>query len=197
MTILFVNACPRTCSNTKILAEYLLSKLQGNVQERNLTQAALSPLTEQRVEQRTNLISKGDFSHPLFALAKEFAAANKIVIAAPLWDLSFPSLLKIYIEHINALGVTFGYQADGNPYGLCKAQKLYYVTTAGGPILSDAYGYGYIKALAEQFYGIPNVYCIKAENLDVDGAEIENMLRQTKRDIDALLAKTERPIIQK
>ena len=191
MTILFVNACPRKNSNTKLLAEYLLSKLQGNVQERDLTKTALSPFSEQMVEERTTLISKGDFSHPLFALAKEFAAADKIVIAAPVWDLSFPSLLKIYIEHINALGVTFGYQADGTPYGLCKAQKLYYVTTAGGPILSDAYGYGYVKALAQQFYGIPNSYCIKAENLDVDGAEVENILRQGKHDIDALLAKAE------
>lgn len=191
MTILFVNACPRKNSNTKLLAEYLLSKLQGNVQARDLTKTALSPFTEQIVEERTALISKGDFNHPLFALAKEFAAADQIVIAAPLWDLSFPSLLKIYIEHINALGVTFGYQADGNPYGLCKAQKLYYVTTAGGPILSDVYGYGYVKALAQQFYGIPNIYCIKAENLDVDGVEVENILRQGKRDIDTLLAKTE------
>ena len=188
MNILFINACPRKNSNTKLLAEYLLNKLNGNVQERNLNQTSLSPFSEEMVEQRATLISKSDFSHPLFALAKEFASADQIVIAAPLWDLSFPSLLKLYIEHINALGVTFGYQADGKPYGLCKAQKLYYVTTAGGPIFDDKYGFGYIKALAKQFYGIPNIYCIKAENLDVDGANVESILCQAKRDIDTLLA---------
>ena len=82
MNILFINACPRTHSNTKLLAKYLLSKLPGNVYERNLTKTALSPLTEQIVEQRTGLINKGNFGHPLFALAREFAAADKIVMAA-------------------------------------------------------------------------------------------------------------------
>ena len=187
MNILFVNACPRVHSNTKLLATYLLSKLQGNVCERNLTKTALFPFTEEMVEERTNLIGKGVLEHRLFALAKEFAAADKIVIAAPFWDLSFPSVLKIYMEHINAIGVTFTYGPDGKPCGLCKAQTLYYVTTAGGPILSDAYGYGYIKALATQFYGIPETYCIKAENLDVAGADVENILRQAKGDIDTLL----------
>ena len=188
MNILFINACPRKNSNTKMLATYLLSKLRGNVRERDLTKTVIPPFTEEMVIQRSALINQGDFSNPLFALAKEFAAADTIVMAAPLWDLSFPSLLKIYMEHINAIGVTFGYQADGKPYGLCKAQKLYYVTTAGGPIFNDSYGYGYVRALAEQFYGIPNIYCLKAENLDVDGADVEHILLQTKRDIDNLLA---------
>ncbi|MBR4592838.1 MAG: NAD(P)H-dependent oxidoreductase [Elusimicrobiaceae bacterium] len=188
MNILFINACPRTHSNTKLLAKYLLSKLPGNVYERNLTKTALSPLTEQIVEQRTGLINKGNFGHPLFALAREFAAADKIVMAAPLWDLSFPSLLKVYVEHINVIGITFGYRVDGKPHGLCKAQKLYYVTTAGGPVLSDAYGYGYVQALAQQFYGIPNTYCIKAENLDVDGTDVGSVLHRAKCDIDILLA---------
>ena len=144
MNILFIKACPRKNSNTKLLAEYLLNKLHGNVQERDLNKTAILPLSEEIVKERTNLINKSDFSHPLFALAKEFAAADNIVIASPLWDLSFPSLLKIYLEHINAIGITFAYQADGKPYGLCKAKKLYYITTAGGPIFNDVYGYGYM-----------------------------------------------------
>lgn len=186
MNILFVNACPRKKSNTKFLADYLLSKLDGNVQERHLAKTAISPLTEETVEQRENLTRKGDFSHPLLALAKEFAGADTIVMAAPFWDLSFPSLLKIYIEHINVVGVTFAYQEDGKPYGLCKAKQFYYVTTAGGPIANEAYGYGYVQALARQFYGIRQTYCIKAENLDVAGADTESILRRTKSDIDEL-----------
>ncbi len=188
MNILFVSACSRKKSRTKFLAQYLLSKLHGNVTERDLTQTVLLPFTEESVEQRARFIYQADFSHPLFALAKEFASADKIVIAAPVWDLSFPSLLKLYIEHINVLGITFSYQANGKPRGLCKAKQLYYVTTAGGPILNDAYGYGYVQALARQFYAIPNTYCLKAENLDIDGADTESILRQAKRTIDELFA---------
>jgi FMN-dependent NADH-azoreductase len=187
MNILFVNACSRQNSRTKLLADYLLSKLNGTVRERNLATTALLPLTEETLTQRENLVRQGNFGHPLLALAKEFAAADSIVIAAPFWDLSFPALLKLYIEHINIVGVTFAYHADGKPYGLCKAKKLYYVTTAGGPIVNEVYGYGYIQALAKNFYGILDTYCIKAENLDVNGANVENILLHAKQEIDTLI----------
>lgn len=187
MNILFVNACARKDSRTKILADYLLSKLNATVQERNLAQTTISPLSEEMLERRAALADKQDFTHPLFQLAKEFASADAIVIAAPFWDLSFPALLKIYIENINVVSITFAYNKDGNPYGLCKAKKLYYVTTAGGPILDDTYGYGYIKNLAQQFYAIPEIHCIKAENLDVENADVEQILYETRRHIDTLL----------
>ncbi len=187
MNILFVNACPRQNSRTKILADYLLSKLSGTVHERNLITTTLVPLTEKTIIQRENLVRQGKFTHPLLAPAREFASADCVVIAAPFWDLSFPSWLKLYIEHINIVGVTFAYHPDGRPYGLCKAQKLYYLTTAGGPVINDAYGYGYIQALAKNFYGIPHTCCVKAENLDVDGADIENLLRHAQQEIDAAL----------
>ena len=82
-------------------------------------------------------------------------------------------------KQICAIGVTFRYTESGEPRGLCKAKKLYYVTTAGGPIYSDAFGYGYVKALAETFYGIPETEMISAENLDVIGADVEAILRDT------------------
>ena len=56
--------------------------------------------------------------------------------------------------------------------------------------MSDAYGYGYVKELAQQFYAIPEVYCIKAENLDVENADVAQILHDTKRRIDTLLGKT-------
>ncbi len=187
MNILFINACPRTDSRTKILADYLLTKLSGNIQERNLAKTTLLPLSEDRLERRTALAEKKNFNHSLFQLANEFAAADMIVIAAPFWDLSFPALLKIYIENINIVGITFAYNKDGTPYSLCKAKKLYYVTTAGGPIVNDNYGYGYVKELAQNFYAIPEIYCIKAENLDIENADMEQIMHDTKCRIDTLL----------
>ena len=188
MNTLFINACPRKDSRTKMLADYLLTKFNSHVQERNLTKTSLLPISEEMLERRTVLANKQDFNHPLFRLAKEFAVADTIVIAAPFWDLSFPAFLKTYIENINVVGITFAYNQDGNPYGLCKAKKLYYVTTAGGPIVNDAYGYGYVKELAEKFYAIPEIYCIKAENLDVENADVTQILQDTKHYIDTLIS---------
>ena len=105
------------------------------------------------------------------------------MIAAPFWDLSFPASLKEYIEQINVLGVTFGYTPEGEPYGLCRAGKLYYVTTAGGPIYSAEYGYGYIKAQCEIFYGIHDTQLISAEGLDLIGADPEAILSETMEQI--------------
>ena len=104
------------------------------------------------------------------------------MIAAPYWDFGFPALLKIYLEQITVAGITFCYDG-GRPKGLCRAKKLFYVTTAGGPILWD-FGYPYVRSLAENLYGIENVICISAENLDIDGADITGILEKTKQRID-------------
>ena len=58
---------------------------------------------------RTKMLADGAFQDPLFGLARQFAAADRIVIAAPYWDLSFPAALKQYVEQINVLGITFIY----------------------------------------------------------------------------------------
>ena len=106
--------------------------------------------------------------------AKQFAAADEIVIAAPFWDLSFPAKLKIYFEQITVSGITFKY-ANGVPMGLCKAKSLTYVTTSGGPIFSD-FGYTYVKTLARDFYGIRKTKAYRAMNLDADMITAEDLL---------------------
>ena len=44
-----------------------------------------------------------------YLYAKDFAEADVIVVAAPYWDLSFPSILKVFFEHINVLKLVFDY----------------------------------------------------------------------------------------
>ena len=109
------------------------------------------------------------------------------MISAPYWDLSFPAILKTYFENINVNGITFSYSEKGYPVSLCKAKKLIYITTAGGPIISDEFGFGYIKSLANNFYGIKDITHIKAECLDIYGANIEKILEKAKKDIDQVL----------
>ena len=53
----------------------------------------------------------------------------------------------------------------------------------GGPVYSDAYGYGYVKALAQTFYGIPETDLICAEGLDLDGADPEAILQAAEKEI--------------
>ncbi|MCI7758748.1 MAG: NAD(P)H-dependent oxidoreductase [[Eubacterium] saphenum] len=173
---LFINCCPRDSSRTERLAKKLLEKL-GEYDEVNPEKEGLVPMSKERLNYRTELLQKGDLSDDIFKYAKQFAAADTIVIAAPFWDLSFPSVLKIYIENIYVTGIVSKYDSNGTPKGLCKAKKLYYVTTAGGPY-DGRFSFDYLKELAESFFGIGETVLIKAEMLDIIGNDAEKILAE-------------------
>ena len=176
--VLFINACVRAQSRSKRLADQLLSKLDGDVEEIKLEELDFPKVDEAFLQKRDRLIADRQFSDPLFHHARQFSAADQIVIAAPYWDLSFPAALKQYFEQINVLGITFVYTPEGIPKGLCRAKKLFYVTTAGGMYVPEEFGYGYVKALAQNFYGIADVELIKAVGLDIDGADAEKIMQE-------------------
>lgn len=182
MNVLFVNACVREQSRTLLLARHLLSRLSAQVCEIRLEDLDLKPLTRHSLARRDDLMREGKWEDPTLRYARQFADADCIVIAAPYWDFGFPALLKIYLEAVTVSGITFCYE-EGRPRGLCNARKLYYITTAGGPILSD-FGYSYVRSLAENLYGIREARCIRAENLDMDGADVAGILEETIKKIN-------------
>ena len=176
--ILFINACVREQSRTKRLADCLLSRWEDRIEEVVLSDLDFPVVDEAFLKTRDQLIASGDFGNPFFTLARQFAEADQIVIAAPYWDLSFPAALKQYIEQINVTGITFMYTPEGIPKGLCRAKKLYYIMTAGGMYVPEEFGFGYVKALAQNFYGIDDVELIKAVGLDIDGADEETIMQE-------------------
>ncbi len=182
--ILFINACVRTESRTKRLADALLSHLSGEVQEVDLAKVDFPVADEAFLLKRTELLTKEKWDDPMFDHARQFREADTVVVAAPYWDLSFPAALKQYFEQINCMGITFTYTPEGTPLPLCKAKKLYYVMTAGGALLPMEFGYGYVKALAENFYGILETHLIKAVGFDIEGADIEKILQDAIREME-------------
>ena len=188
--ILFVDACVRPESRTRQLAEYLLEKLGGEVTALRLQEEEMFPLNLERLNTRDAALKDGDLDHSILRYARQFAGADTVVVAAPYWDLSFPALLKTDLEQTCVTGVTVAYAEDGRPYGLCRAKRMFYVTTAGGPILSEEYGFGYLRELCRTFYGIPEVKCIKAEGLDIWGADVEAILEGVRKTMDTMEEKT-------
>ena len=175
---LFINACVRRDSRTKRLADHLLSTWDGPVTEIRPDELEFGPTDEEYLLRRDRLTAEGKLDDPMFAWARQFAAADRILIAAPYWDLSFPASLKRYLEKINVPGVTFYYTPEGFPKGLCRAEELVYVTTAGGTFVPEEFGFGYVKALAQNYYGIENVRLVQAAGLDLDGADPERILAE-------------------
>lgn len=96
------------------------------------------------------------------------ARADLVVVGAPYWDLGFPAALKVYLEWACTLGITFGYTQAGEQRGLCRAERLIYITTAGGPLEDRNFGYEYVRGVAGML-GIINTHCVAAQGLDIRG----------------------------
>lgn len=181
-TLLYVNACMRAESRTAALAaEYIRRTYPEKdyiLREVRLTDLAIAPLDGADIVARDADIAAGRTDLPPYAPARAFAAADEIVIAAPFWDSAFPSKLKVYLEHICVQSVTFGYGADGRPAKLCKADRLTYITTAGGPLRKSPAVKLYWEELCELFC-IPDLRFYCADGLDMNPAAVKDTLRAT------------------
>jgi FMN-dependent NADH-azoreductase len=107
----------------------------------NLENIVMYPLNGKTLAEREQAIANNDFSGALFEPARNFAAADEVVIAAPYWDMSFPASLKLYIEQLCVNKLTFCYNEMGMPCGLTKVKKVVYLTTAGGYIGNNNFGF--------------------------------------------------------
>ncbi len=186
--ILFINACVRPQSRTLELAKCVLSRLEGEVEELELDKENIPPLSNEHLEKRNALLDSGDFGDRMLRYARQFAEADTIVIAAPYWDLIFPATVRLWFEHICVTGLTFRYSPEGFPVSLCKAKRLIYVTTAGGPIFEGFnFGYDYAKAVCEGYFGIRDCRCVKAEGLDIVGADVDGIMAKAKEEIAEIM----------
>ena len=134
--LLFVDACVRGAeSRSRMLAERFLSSYaaanpDAAIFRRDLMRDRLEPQYPEVLACRDALAAAGKLDDPLFADAWQFARADRIVLAAPFWELSVPAILKIYLERVSMRDITFGYEESGL-VGRCRAEKLLLVTTRG------------------------------------------------------------------
>ena len=77
------------------------------------------------------------------------------------------------------VGITFGYTQAGEQRGLCRAERLIYITTAGGPLEDRNFGYEYVRGVAGML-GIINTHCVAAQGLDIRGNDPEAILREAQ-----------------
>ena len=184
MKTLFVNACVREESRTLEIARYLLEKLGEGYEEVDLGKEKIEALDRERLQKRSDLAMKGDFSDEIFRYARQFREAECIVIAAPYWDLSFPAKLKEYLENICVVGLTFDYVCDDVTRSLSKAKRLIYVMTAGGTVVSHELSFGYVRTMMHEFFHIDDFKYIYAEKLDLYGADPGELVAKAKKEVD-------------
>ena len=168
--LIFIDSCMREESRTKRIATPIIAELSKRYEvERIALEGASYPAVDSKTLQDRN---NGIVPKHFVDLAKKVAAADRIVIAAPFWDMSFPAILKLFIENLSLFGVTFNTD-DKTCYGLCRCQKLLYITTRGmnistGDPLEQATPY--LKALSF-LWGLGEIVTISAQNLDYSSPE--------------------------
>ena len=156
--ILLIDSCVRgDQSRTLALARQWLAEEEpeARVEHLRLYDLDLTPLPLEEVEERRDT-----------GLAEQFARADEIVVAAPYWDLSFPAILKVYLERICVSGITFRYVGP-RAEGLCRAKRAVYISTAGGFIGQRHLGEDYVRALFRELFGIPDFLTVRREGLDL------------------------------
>ena len=97
-------------------------------------------------------------------LTEQFLSADKIVISNPLWNLSIPGKLKLWIDTIVVKGKTFTYSETG-PVGLVPEKKLLHIQSNGGAFSGKEPGSEYLETIFN-FMGITDIEHIFIEGVD-------------------------------
>ena len=169
--LVFIDACIRgEESRTRRIAEPIIRELakRYDITRYDLARMPMEPLTPESYAQRVA------GSVPAWAVeaAKTLAEADRIVVAAPFWDMSFPAVVKVFFEQTSLFDITFT-DNGRSCVGLCKCEKVMYITTRGMNIPTGdtrEQGSSYLQALS-RLWDLGTVLTVAAWNLDYSTPE--------------------------
>lgn len=168
--LIFIDCTMREESRTRKIAIPLVEELgkRYDIETIRLDGAGFPAVGSKILHDRDNGIVPEEYAE----MSRRIAAADRLVIAAPFWDMSFPSALKVFFENMSLFHITFD-SDNTHCYGLCKCQKVLYITTRGmnihtGDPLEQATPY--IRALSA-LWGLGELHVISAENMDYSSLE--------------------------
>ena len=189
--LLFLNACiDRERSRTLRIARAAVSILEDRgyeTEEIILEDEYVLPMTTGILGKRNTLLKEGRYDNPLFSNARTFRDADRIIIAAPFWDFGFPSVLKTYLESVSCPGITYRYTPEGELVGLCRAERITYITTRGGFVSNEKdLGFATIGELGH-YFGIPEVNCISANAMDIPTTDVDATIERVIEELPGIL----------
>lgn len=168
--LVVINACVREQdSRTLRIAEPIIAALSARYEliRYDLPRMeGIVPLTPELFAGR----GRGEIPSWAMEAAKAIAGADRILIAAPFWDMGIPALLKCFFEQTSLFEVTF--TDNGTTcVGLCKAPKVLFITTRGMDIPTGdprEQATPYLKALGS-LWNWGELTTIAARNMDYCG----------------------------
>lgn len=180
MKVLAIIANPRKTSYTRKLLDAFLTSYRHNHPSDEITELELYqtdiPLIDDAVlqawgtpPQKLSLEEQRKLAE-IDLFTDQFIAADKIVFAAPMWNLQFPPQLLAYLATIMVAGKTFAYTEHGCQ-GLLKNKPILLLHIRGGifsdgPMKSLDYAAPYLKAICAMI-GITDFKAIICEGLEM------------------------------
>lgn len=202
-----VNSKPEALSASRSVGRALVNEISSTypefqVEELDLYKVHIPRLEYQYFASRNCMVEKEALEklpseeqeevHKIVKLCDQFKEADVIVIAAPMWSLSFPAPLKEYMDCIIQVGKTISFEGM-MPKGLLddKPRTVVYVQSSGANIMwmmNPLFNKGlhYIEDMMK-FMGIK-----KFEELLVDGTgetpeEKEKAIEKAKKKISTVV----------
>jgi len=127
-------------------------------------------------------------------LGDQFLAADRYVIAAPMWSIFFPAILKQYIDCVIINGKTIRV-SDDNVEGLMsgKERKMVYIQSSGGiypKILGRKVNHGeaYLKDTFT-FLGVSDFESILVEGVDMRGVGFGEAVQKIEKQAEKIAGK--------
>ena len=184
--LIIIDSCMRPESRTRKILDATKEVLSPryDIENIDVNAVGLSALTPETLAER----SSGIVPESTVGLARRIAEADRIVIAAPFWDMSFPAVLKAFFENMSLYGITFTDNGQ-TCTGLCRCRRVMYITTRGMDIATGSQrdqGSSYLKALSS-LWGLGEVTTVAAWNLDyLSSEEVEKRLEEAESQAKAL-----------
>ncbi|WP_214627020.1 FMN-dependent NADH-azoreductase [Paenibacillus agaridevorans] len=102
-------------------------------------------------------------------LISQFIQADKYIFVNPMWNFSYPPVMKAYIDAITVAGKTFSYTKNG-PIGLLQNKKVLHIQASGwvyseGPDVEEEMSHRHLKSIM-RFIGITDLHALFIEGHD-------------------------------
>ena len=112
-------------------------------------------------------------------LVDQFLAADVVVLAAPMWNFSYPPMVKAYVDAVSVAGKTFKY-TDQGPVGLVVGKKVVLTESRGGvysegPAAGMQHTESYMRAVLG-LLGVTDIDVFVAEGVAADPSKGEEIL---------------------
>ena len=119
----------------------------------------------------------------------QFIAADKIVIAAPMWNLHFPPQLLAYLATVMVAGKTFAYTEHGCQ-GLLQSKPVMLLHVRGGifsagPLQAMDFATPHLRSLCAMI-GLTDFRAVICEGIEQAPDQAENLLQQAMRQAEQM-----------